>query len=127
MFGSPPGDDRCYRDVHRTGAAARGRGSASLNPGNRFEDVRLHVLGEHIDAQLAEHPRGMQIATEILHDTTRTIINKVVDSPDIGFDWTINPYRGCEHGCIYCYARPTHEYLGMSLGLDFETKIMAKH
>ncbi len=116
---------------------ARGRGSATLNPQNRFEKHSLHVLGEHLDAELradAESPPQpgssialKQVPTAILHDDSKTIINKVVDSPDIGFDWTINPYRGCEHGCIYCYARPTHEYLGFSCGLDFETKIMAKH
>ena len=112
---------------------ARGRGAATLNPQNRFEKLSLHVLGEHLDDQVREDQesgRGSalkQVPTTILHDDSRTIINRVVDSPDIGFDWTINPYRGCEHGCIYCYARPTHEYLGFSCGLDFETKIMAKH
>lgn len=64
-------------------------------------------------------------ATRFLKDSTRSIIN-YNDSPDIGFRASINPYRGCEHGCIYCYARPTHEYLGFSAGLDFETKIMVK-
>jgi DNA repair photolyase len=116
-----------FCDVADSGAVARGRGSAVLNPGNRFEDMRLHILGEHIDQQLIEHPDGVQVITQALPDDSRTIINKVVDSPDIPFNWTVNPYRGCEHGCIYCYARPTHEYLGMSCGLDFETKIMVKH
>jgi DNA repair photolyase len=60
-----------------------------------------------------------------LRDGTRTIIARN-DSPDVGFGASINPYRGCEHGCVYCYARPTHEYLGFSAGLDFETKIMVK-
>ena len=64
--------------------------------------------------------------TEYLPDTSRTIIAQN-DSPDVGFEVSFNPYRGCEHGCIYCYARPTHEYLGFSAGLDFETKIMVKY
>jgi DNA repair photolyase len=63
--------------------------------------------------------------TQLLKDHTRTLIT-YNDSPDVGFDASINPYRGCEHGCIYCYARPTHEYLGYSAGLDFETKILVK-
>jgi DNA repair photolyase len=103
---------------------ARGRG-AGLNPGNRFEPVRLHVLGEHLDNQLREHPCGQQVRTEVYEDASRSVLNHV-DSPDLGFNWTVNPYRGCEHGCIYCYARPGHEYLALSSGLDFETQIFAK-
>ncbi len=72
-----------------------------------------------------EHPCGMQVRTRVYRDTTRTIINRI-DSPDLNFKWTVNPYRGCEHGCNYCFARPTHETLGFSSGLDFETKIVAK-
>lgn len=102
----------------------RGRG-AGLNPGNRFEDIRLHVLGDHLDEVIAEKPDGTRVITKVYADRTRSVINKV-DSPDLPFGWTINPYRGCEHGCIYCYARPGHEYLGLSCGLDFETKVMAK-
>src|SRR5439155_22409508 len=63
--------------------------------------------------------------TRVLKDTTRTVIARN-NSPDIGFDRSINPYRGCEHGCIYCFARPTHAYLGFSPGLDFETRIVFK-
>src|SRR5207249_8672341 len=63
--------------------------------------------------------------TQFLKDTTSTLIT-CNNSPDVGFEASINPYRGCEHGCIYCYARPFHEYLGFSSGLDFETKIMVK-
>jgi DNA repair photolyase len=116
--------DAEYKD-HPPSGPLRGRG-AGLNPGNRFEDFRLHVLGEHLDEVITENPDGTRLTTRIYHDSTRTIINKVADSPDIPFDWSINPYRGCEHGCIYCYARPGHEYLGLSCGVDFETKIFAK-
>ena len=70
----------------------------------------------------AERP---QRVTEYFRDGTRTIITRNT-SPDVGFETSLNPYRGCEHGCIYCYARPTHEYLGFSAGLDFESKIMVK-
>jgi DNA repair photolyase len=115
--------DPQYRDALPDGPV-RGRG-AGLNPGNRFESVRLHILGQHLDDVASERPDGSQVITRIFQDATRSIVNKV-DSPDIGFNWTVNPYRGCEHGCIYCYARPSHELLGLSCGLDFETKIAAK-
>lgn len=119
-------DHHEYRDALTTGPA-RGRGSG-LNPGNRFESTRLHVLGEHLDEVLAEQSEdalGRQVTTHVYADRSKTIINSV-DSPDIGFNWSLNAYRGCEHGCIYCYARPYHELLGFSCGLDFETKIVAK-
>jgi DNA repair photolyase len=112
-----------FKDALLAGRA-RGRG-AGLNPGNRFESVRLHVLGEHLEEVAVEHPQGAQVPTRIYADRTRTLINRV-DSPDLPMNWTVNPYRGCEHGCIYCYARPGHEYLGLSSGLDFETRILAK-
>jgi DNA repair photolyase len=69
-----------------------------------------------------------QARTKVYRDKSRSLINHVdrKNSPDIPYDWTISPYRGCEHGCIYCYARPYHEYLGFSSGIDFETRIMAK-
>jgi DNA repair photolyase len=105
-------------------AAIRGRG-ASWSPANRFE--KLHVdLGDSDVVQVGqddvERPRR---ATQYFRDGTKTIISRN-NSPDVGFETSVNPYRGCEHGCIYCYARPTHEYLGFSAGLDFESKIMVK-
>jgi DNA repair photolyase len=97
----------------------RGRGAAS-NPANRFEP--LHVLPGPAWAD----PDDPGPQTVLLRDSTRTILSRN-DSPDVGFAVSVNPYRGCEHGCIYCYARPTHEYLGFSAGLDFETRIVVKH
>jgi DNA repair photolyase len=95
----------------------RGRG-ASWNPPNRFE--RLHV-----DREGWTDPDDPPPETVLLDDATKTILARN-DSPDVGFAVGINPYRGCSHGCSYCYARPTHEYLGFSAGLDFEAKILVK-
>jgi DNA repair photolyase len=119
-----PGDAE-YADALPQGAV-RGRG-AGLNPANRYEGYRLHVLGDELDRIAAETDGPRQVKTVVYRDKSRSVINRVdPNSADIGFNWTLNPYRGCEHGCIYCYARPDHERLGMSCGLDFETKIVAK-
>jgi DNA repair photolyase len=92
----------------------RGR-AAATNPTNRFES--LHVE--------AEEPLPGRVRTLYLRDDSRSVLSRN-DSPDVPFDVSLNPYRGCEHGCIYCYARPTHEYLGLSAGLDFESRILVK-
>ena len=125
-----PEDDYTYRDALPHAPAHR-RGAA-LNPGNRFEDIRLHVLGEELDRQWIERledgtdDQPIRVQRQVFEDKTKTIINRVSRTSDVPFDWTLNPYRGCEHGCIYCFARPFHEYLGFSCGLDFETKLIAK-
>ena len=77
------------------------------------------------DGWFEDDLQPMPLSTEVLIDRTQSIIARN-ESPDVGFDRSINPYRGCEHGCIYCFARPTHAYLGLSPGLDFETRILAK-
>ncbi len=99
----------------------RGRGAAS-NPANRFDDLGyIPEPGEDPGEEGGPPPPQ----TRYYRDRGRTVI-ATNRSPDVPFDASINPYRGCEHGCIYCYARPTHEYYGFSAGLDFETRIMVK-
>ncbi|MCD8526102.1 MAG: PA0069 family radical SAM protein [Alphaproteobacteria bacterium] len=107
-------------------APIRGRG-ARENPTGRFESRTWESDAETYNALLeanVDEP-GKQVPTQVFRDTSRSIIS-TNDSPDLVMDSTINPYKGCEHGCIYCYARPMHEYLGMSAGIDFETKIFMK-
>ncbi|MBI3118451.1 MAG: PA0069 family radical SAM protein [Candidatus Hydrogenedentes bacterium] len=101
--------------------ALRGRG-ASWNPANRFDGVD-YMPDPEGDCAPEECPGP---DTQYLDDDSKSILARN-DSPDVGFDVSVNPYRGCEHGCIYCYARPTHEYAGFSAGLDFETRILVKH
>lgn len=98
----------------------RGRG-AGVNPSGRYEPVSRHIFDDGWNS-LEELP---PFKTQVQVEKPRTIITRN-DSPDIGFDRSINPYRGCEHGCVYCYARPSHAYMGLSPGLDFETRLFAK-
>jgi len=105
-----------------SGRPLHGRGAGS-NPANRFE--RLHVVADEELEAVPWEDAGGRIATHYLRDTSRSVITTNT-SPDVGFEASLNPYRGCEHGCIYCYARPTHEYLGFSAGLDFESRILVK-
>ena len=98
----------------------RGR-AASSNRTNRFERFEKFAVSDGWDLE-----DDLQVVrTQVRDEPARTILARNT-SPDLSFDRSINPYRGCEHGCAYCYARPTHEYLGYSAGLDFETKILVK-
>ena len=105
----------------------RGRG-ATFNPDNRFRDATRVAVDDgwarEPDPEIGEET-SRQVRTIVAIQPARTIITRN-RSPDIPFDASINPYQGCEHGCIYCYARPTHAYLDLSPGLDFETKLFAK-
>ena len=102
-----------------------GRG-AQISPPNRFERTRLEDDFEHCENDAERQADDRKLPTVFLPNQSRSIICEN-DSPDVGFRYSINPYRGCEHGCSYCYARPGHETLGMNAGLDFETKILVKH
>lgn len=122
-----PDVQKLWQNVCETPEAARmvhprtfhGRG-ASINPANRFEALHLEEdLHDEIDQD------SRPIKTIFLRDSSRSIVARN-NSPDVGFEASVNPYRGCEHGCVYCYARPTHEYLGFSAGTDFESRIMVK-
>ncbi|MCZ6604793.1 MAG: PA0069 family radical SAM protein [Alphaproteobacteria bacterium] len=109
----------------RPGQTRRGRGALS-NDSGRFERHTRHAFNDGWDGGWDDGAAtGPAPATQLHEDASRTVIARN-NSPDVGFDRSINPYRGCEHGCIYCYARPTHAFLGHSPGLDFETQIYTK-
>lgn len=103
---------------HRPPPFPPGRGTG-LNPPNRFEHLQVEPDPD-CPPEERPHPR-----TQFFPEHSESLLTKN-DSPDVGFTWGLNAYRGCEHGCAYCYARPYHEYLGWSSGLDFESKIMVK-
>src|SRR5262249_28800152 len=111
-------------EMPQSHAAIRGRG-ASWSPANRFERLHVDLTDPDVVDVGGETGDIPWRRTQYFRDGTRTIITRNT-SPDVGFETSLNPYRGCEHGCIYCYARPTHEYLGFSAGLDFESRIMVK-
>jgi DNA repair photolyase len=102
-------------------SSLKGRGSLS-NPAGRFDRTGIEAVDDGWERE--EAPES--VATSVQADRAKGVIT-TNDSPDIGFEQSINPYRGCEHGCIYCYARPSHAYMGLSAGLDFETKLFYKH
>jgi DNA repair photolyase len=106
-------------------SAFKGRGAA-IQPANPYLKIRRESDLEHLAADDEYLAQLCRPPTEYLPDESQSIVAEN-DSPDVGFRYSINPYRGCAHGCSYCYARPTHEYLGLSAGLDFETKVFVKH
>ena len=114
-------------DDRRRATPLKGRGTAT-RLAHRFESTQRQTDLEH-SAQTSQDDDEFAIEgvpfTSVVHEHARSILSRN-DSPDIPFRWSINPYRGCEHGCIYCYARPTHSYLNLSPGLDFETRLVAK-
>src|SRR5579875_1925748 len=103
------------------GERVRGRGAKS-NASGRYEALTAEAFD---DGWTADEEGPRQLATTLTAEAARVILSRN-DSPDISFDRSINPYRGCEHGCIYCYARPAHAYMGLSPGVDFETKLFFK-
>ena len=104
--------------------AMRGRGTA-VNPPNRFESLAFEPDLDALDWEERQSLAERRVPTQCYLDDSKEALARN-DSPDVPFLYSVNPYRGCEHGCSYCYARPTHEFLGMSCGLDFESKIVVK-
>ena len=115
----PAADHAAYD--RRTDTPRKGRGAVS-NRAGRFEALESEAVWDGWTEAEDDAPR---LRTTVTRDTSRTVIAHNT-SPDLGFDQSINPYRGCEHGCVYCFARPTHAWLGLSPGLDFESRLFAK-
>ena len=124
----PPDDNapQVMQEVRIPLQAVRGRGAATALAHRFVRDTR-EVVDDGWEAYVEEgDEQPAPLATRVHLETAKSAIC-ANDSPDIFFELSVNPYRGCEHGCVYCYARPTHSYLNMSPGLDFETQIIAKH
>ncbi|HKK13280.1 MAG TPA: radical SAM protein, partial [Gammaproteobacteria bacterium] len=107
--------------MDRSGRHPKGRGSAS-NPDCRYDTRGSVDVDDGWPGDCGEPPR---LATTVAVDASRTVVTRN-RSPDVPFEQSLNPYRGCAHGCIYCFARPSHAYLGLSPGLDFESRLFAK-
>src|SRR6478672_6356773 len=118
------------QDARTAKAPIKGRGAASFVTG-RFEKTVARGEDDGWGSVYADafdedgEPVAPALATSVTEERARSVISRN-DSPDIGFDQSVNPYRGCEHGCVYCFARPSHAYLDLSPGLDFESKLFAK-
>ena len=110
--------------THPKPGSVRGRGAA-VQPPNRFARIQVEDDFEHLEHDPEAQTGRRTVPTQYFADASRSVVSEN-DSPDIPFRYSLNPYRGCSHGCSYCYARPTHEYLDLSAGLDFETKIFVK-
>jgi DNA repair photolyase len=104
---------------------AKGRGVPG-SPRNRFERTHREADLEQVEEDEEYLESLKKVPTVYIPDQSRSVVSSN-DSPDVGFNFSVNPYRGCAHGCSYCYARPTHEYLGLNAGIDFESKILVKH
>ncbi len=103
----------------------KGRG-AQIETHNRFSEYQYNTLDSYLEhLRLNGEDVSQQRKTKIIEVSPKTIVNKVV-SPDVGMNWSLNPYQGCEHGCAYCYARNSHEYWGYSAGSEFEENILVK-
>lgn len=112
------------QDARKAQVPLKGRGAASRVP-SRFDTTATVGIDDGWESVYQEMEDAPQLRTQVQEERARTVISRNT-SPDVGFSASVNPYRGCEHGCVYCFARPSHSYLSLSPGLDFETRLFAK-